>query len=169
MLKNRLMHQQCLWSGQNQQCLWSGQNLAYVLCPHRPSLTREVRGGNPGLLKCGKGTTYEGGQREPAIAWWPGRIKPGKTTEVRFACCNWSCAEGVWSTLSDVPFSSPCLLVQMAATLDLLPTILKLVSVKARDGVTLDGYDMGPILFEGKEVRAVNVGSESTLLCVCVL
>lgn len=119
----------------------------------RPSLRCRTEGGNPGLLKCGKGTTYEGGQREPAIAWWPGRIKPGKTTEVRFACCNWSCAEGVWSTLSDVPFSSPCLLVQMAATLDLLPTILKLVSVKAKEGVTMDGYDMGPILFEGKEVR----------------
>ena len=51
----------------------------------------------------------------------------------------------------------------MAATLDLLPTILKLVNVKAKEGVTLDGYDMGPILFEGKEVRAVNVGSESTV------
>ena len=42
----------------------------------------------------------------------------------------------------------------MASTLDLLPTILKLVGVEAKEGVTLDGYDMGPILFEGKEVRA---------------
>ncbi len=48
----------------------------------RPSLTREIRGGNAGLLRCGKGTTWEGGQREPAIAWWPSKIKPGKTLEV---------------------------------------------------------------------------------------
>ena len=48
----------------------------------RPSLTRQIRGGNPGLLKCGKGTTYEGGQRVPGIAWWPGKIKTGKTNAV---------------------------------------------------------------------------------------
>ncbi|XP_018585957.2 arylsulfatase A-like isoform X1 [Scleropages formosus] len=44
-----------------------------------PSLMRMSRGGNAGLLKCGKGTTYEGGVRVPAIAYWPGRIKPGVT------------------------------------------------------------------------------------------
>lgn len=49
----------------------------------RPSLTRRIRGGNGGLLRCGKGTTWEGGQRVPGIARWPGRIKPGKTMEVR--------------------------------------------------------------------------------------
>lgn len=38
---------------------------------------RRSRGGNSGLLKCGKGTTYEGGMREPAIAYWPGFIQPG--------------------------------------------------------------------------------------------
>jgi len=48
----------------------------------RPSLIREIRGGNAGPLRCGKETTWEGGQREPAIAWWPGRIKPGRTVEV---------------------------------------------------------------------------------------
>ena len=49
---------------------------------HRPALSHERRGGNAGLLRCGKGTTWEGGMREPAIAWWPEMIKPGKTTEV---------------------------------------------------------------------------------------
>lgn len=48
-----------------------------------PSLAREQRGGNGGLLRCGKGTTWEGGQRVPAIARWPGKIKPGKTHEVK--------------------------------------------------------------------------------------
>ena len=111
---------------------------------YSPSLKREVRGGNAGLLKCGKGTTYEGGQREPAIAWWPGRIKPGKTIAVSCGCA-YITGTGRLCTVT-------CLLFQMASTLDLLPTILKLVGVKAKKGVTLDGYDMGPILFEGKEV-----------------
>ncbi|TRY62407.1 hypothetical protein DNTS_031820 [Danionella cerebrum] len=44
-----------------------------------PELMRQSRGGNAGLMKCGKGTTYEGGMREPAIAFWPGFIKPGVT------------------------------------------------------------------------------------------
>ena len=44
-----------------------------------------MRGGIPGLLKCGKGSTYEGGFRVPGIAWWPGKIKRGKTVEV---CCT---------------------------------------------------------------------------------
>jgi len=48
----------------------------------RPSLIREVRGGSAGPFRCGKGTTYEGGVRMPAIAWWPGRIVPGVTSEV---------------------------------------------------------------------------------------
>ncbi|XP_059362811.1 arylsulfatase A [Carassius carassius] len=44
-----------------------------------PELMRKSRGGNAGLMKCGKGTTYEGGMREPAIAYWPGSIQPGVT------------------------------------------------------------------------------------------
>ena len=43
-----------------------------------------MRGGNAGLLRCGKGTTWEGGQRVPAIARWPGKIRQGqKTVEVQ--------------------------------------------------------------------------------------
>ncbi|PXX21327.1 sulfatase [Arenibacter sp. ARW7G5Y1] len=34
-------------------------------------------GGSAGLLRGGKGGTYEGGMREPAILWWPGKLKPG--------------------------------------------------------------------------------------------
>lgn len=41
--------------------------------------------GSPGLLKCGKGTTYEGGQRVPAIAYWPGHIPAGVTDELASA------------------------------------------------------------------------------------
>lgn len=42
---------------------------------------RMSRGGNSGPLRCGKGTTYDGGMREPAIAFWPGVIEAGKDTK----------------------------------------------------------------------------------------
>lgn len=48
----------------------------------RPALYQEILGGNAGLLRCGKGTTWEGGQRVPGIARWPGKITPGRTHEV---------------------------------------------------------------------------------------
>lgn len=47
-----------------------------------PSLFRKSHSGSAGPLRCGKGTTYEGGMREPAIAFWPGKIKPGLTHEI---------------------------------------------------------------------------------------
>jgi uncharacterized sulfatase len=28
------------------------------------------------MLRDGKGTTWEGGMREPAIFWWPGKVRP---------------------------------------------------------------------------------------------
>lgn len=34
-------------------------------------------GGSNGRFLCGKQTTFEGGMREPAIAWWPGHIPAG--------------------------------------------------------------------------------------------
>ena len=52
-----------------------------IVC--RPTLDEDVRGGNPGILKCGKGITWEGGVKEPAIARWPGKITPGKSFEVK--------------------------------------------------------------------------------------
>ena len=84
-----------------------------------PSLYKGPLGGNAGPLRCGKGTTWEGGQREPAIAHWPGMITPGRTAE-------------------------------LAATVDLLPTICSITGAKKPDNVTLDGMDMSDILFHGK-------------------
>jgi arylsulfatase A len=81
-----------------------------------PAQIHERRGGNAGLLRCGKGTTWEGGMREPAIARWPGKIKPGKTTE-------------------------------LAATIDLFPTIARLAGAVVPNNVTIDGIDMSPFLF----------------------
>lgn len=45
-----------------------------------PWLTQSEQGGSAGLLREGKGCTYEGGMRVPAIAWWPGRIAPRTTS-----------------------------------------------------------------------------------------
>ncbi|XP_057692106.1 arylsulfatase A [Corythoichthys intestinalis] len=56
--------------------------LVFFTSDNGPSLIRMSRGGNAGALRCGKGTTYEGGMREPAIAFWPGTIKPGVTREL---------------------------------------------------------------------------------------
>ena len=37
-----------------------------------------LSGGSNGPFLCGKETTFEGGMREPSIAWWPGKIKAGQ-------------------------------------------------------------------------------------------
>jgi len=42
-----------------------------------PWLVFKTRGGSSGLLKRGKGTTWEGGMREPTIFWWPGKLDSG--------------------------------------------------------------------------------------------
>jgi arylsulfatase A-like enzyme len=47
----------------------------------RPSLCRHDQGGCAGLLRCGKGTTWEGGMRVPAFISWPGRIEVNPTLD----------------------------------------------------------------------------------------
>ena len=47
-----------------------------------PWLPFKTHGGSAGLLKAGKGTTWEGGMREPAIFWGPGLIKTGLVTDI---------------------------------------------------------------------------------------
>lgn len=47
-----------------------------------PWLTFKTHGGSAGLLRGGKGGTFEGGMREPTIFWWPGKIKPGVVMEM---------------------------------------------------------------------------------------
>ncbi|KAJ6651556.1 hypothetical protein lerEdw1_020891 [Lerista edwardsae] len=96
--------------------------LVFFTADNGPETMRMSRGGCSGILKCGKGTTYEGGMREPAVAYWPGRIAPGVTHE-------------------------------LASTLDILPTLAALAAVPLPN-VTLDGYDLTPVLFgNGKSPR----------------
>ncbi len=47
-----------------------------------PWLVFEQHGGSAGLLRDGKGSTWEGGMRVPGIFWWPGKIKPAVTQEL---------------------------------------------------------------------------------------
>lgn len=56
--------------------------LVFFTSDNGPWLTMGDQGGSAGLLRDGKGSTWEGGMRVPGIAWWPGRIKPGVTREL---------------------------------------------------------------------------------------
>ena len=78
-------------------------------------------GGSAGPLRGRKGQTWEGGMREPAIAWWPGRIKPGRTTS------------------------------QVSSILDLLPTIAQVAGAERPDDRVLDGADISGLLFDTEE------------------
>jgi len=73
-------------------------------------------------LRGSKGTNWEGGHREPAIAAWPGKIKPG--------------------TLTD----------QLAISLDVMPTVLELAGANVPDGHKLDGVSLTPVLLKGKSL-----------------
>jgi arylsulfatase A-like enzyme len=47
-----------------------------------PWLSFGINGGSAGLLRAGKGTTWEGGMREPCIFWSPNKIKPALITDL---------------------------------------------------------------------------------------
>jgi arylsulfatase A-like enzyme len=91
--------------------------LVFFTSDNGPWLPQEHHGGSAGLLREGKGSTWEGGMRVPAIAWWPGRIRAGTVTR------------------------------ELAANLDLLPTSLGLAGAALPANRVLDGFDMAPILF----------------------
>jgi len=54
----------------------SENTLVVFTSDNGPWLTFDQMGGSAGLLRGGKGGTYEGGMREPTIFRWPGRIQP---------------------------------------------------------------------------------------------
>ncbi len=58
--------------------------LVFFSSDNGPWLIMGNQGGSAGLLKDGKGSTWEGGMRVPGLAWMPGRIQPGVTHA--FAC-----------------------------------------------------------------------------------
>jgi len=81
-----------------------------------PWLTYKTHGGSAGLLRDGKGSTWEGGMREPTAMWaWPKQVNTGVVQE-------------------------------MGSTLDLLPTFAGLIGAKVPSDRTYDGYDLSPVL-----------------------
>ena len=54
----------------------SKNTLVIFTSDNGPWLIMRENGGSAGLLKMGKGTTYEGGMRVPTVFSWPGKIAP---------------------------------------------------------------------------------------------
>ncbi|GFS03735.1 N-acetylgalactosamine-6-sulfatase [Elysia marginata] len=54
--------------------------LVFFSSDNGAALYAKLNGGSNGPFLCGKETTFEGGMREPTIAWWPGKIAPGKVS-----------------------------------------------------------------------------------------
>lgn len=91
-----------------------------------PWLKQKKNGGSAGILFEGKASTYEGGFRVPAVAWWPGTIAPNQTSTA------------------------------ITTSMDLYPTILTLAGASLPEDRTLDGVDLHPMLTgEQKEVQDV--------------
>jgi len=80
-----------------------------------PWLSKQHHAGSALPLRAGKGTTYEGGMREPCVMRWPARIKPGQV-------CR-----------------------QVAGTIDLLPTFASIVGARLDPKRPIDGLDISPL------------------------
>ncbi|MCI0681081.1 MAG: sulfatase [Gemmataceae bacterium] len=97
----------------------SENTLVIFTSDNGPWLIFGLHGGSAGLLRDGKGSTWEGGVRVPCIMSWPGQIPAGRTT-------------------SDI-----------ASTLDILPTVARLAGGKAPEDRAIDGLDLAPLLLDG--------------------
>ncbi len=62
-----------------------GNTLVVFTSDNGPWLPFGSHAGSAGPLRSGKGTTWEGGVRTPAIFWWPGVIKPAVVTDMASA------------------------------------------------------------------------------------
>uniref|UniRef100_H2XRT9 Sulfatase N-terminal domain-containing protein n=1 Tax=Ciona intestinalis TaxID=7719 RepID=H2XRT9_CIOIN len=56
--------------------------LVMFLSDHGPAVEFCYTGGSTGGLKGGKASSWDGGIKVPAVAWWPGTIQPGVKTQV---------------------------------------------------------------------------------------
>jgi len=81
-----------------------------------PWLSKGKDGGSALPLRDGKGTTFEGGMREPCIMRWPGKIPAGRT-----------CSE-------------------IASTIDVMPTLAGLAGAKIPADRIIDGKDIWPLM-----------------------
>lgn len=81
-----------------------------------PWLIFNEHGGSAGLLREGKGSTFEGGMRMPGLFWWPGQIKAGVVTR------------------------------DIASTMDVFTTCLQLAGTTIPGDRIIDGVDLTPLL-----------------------
>ncbi len=93
------------------------KTLVFFTSDNGPWLIMKLQGGSAGLLRDGKGSTWEGGMREPTIAWGPGRIPAGKVSQ------------------------------EVCSTMDLYTTSLKLAGADVPTDRIVDGVDIRPVLF----------------------
>ncbi len=77
-----------------------------------PWLTFKEHGGTAGLLREGKGTTWDGGMREPSICWWPETIPAGQVS------------------------------AELGTTMDIYSTSLALAGARLEKDRIVDGYDL---------------------------
>ncbi|MFM8469714.1 MAG: sulfatase [Limisphaerales bacterium] len=91
--------------------------LVFFTSDNGPWLSMNQQGGSAGLLREGKGSTWEGGMRVPGIAWWPGKIKAAQTQRT------------------------------LACTRDLGTPSLKLAGADVPADRPIDGLDIRPLLF----------------------
>ena len=92
------------------------QTLVLFTSDNGPWLAQRLNGGSAGLLRAGKGTTFEGGMRVPTLFWWPGRIQPGTAVH------------------------------EIGSTLDMLATCAKLAGASLPSDRRLDSLDLTPAL-----------------------
>lgn len=81
-----------------------------------PWLAQGPRAGTAAPLRGGKMTTWEGGMREPTIAWWPGTIAKASVCDA------------------------------VAGEIDVLPTLVKLAGGEVPADKPIDGRDLWPLL-----------------------
>lgn len=94
----------------------ASRTLVFFTSDNGPWLVFDSHGGSAGLLRGGKGMTWEGGMREPAIAWWPGTITAGTVN------------------------------MHLASTMDLLPTAAALAGAELPRDRVIDGRNLLPLL-----------------------
>jgi arylsulfatase A len=105
-----------------------------------PWLNYGNHAGSAGPLREGKGTMWEGGYREPCVMRWPGKIPAGTKCD------------------------------ELASTLDVFPTVAKLIGAELPSDRIIDGKDIWPLMagqkyaksphevlycYYGRELRAV--------------
>jgi len=95
----------------------SDNTLVFFTSDNGPWLAKGTNAGSAGPLRGGKMSTYEGGEREPTIAWWPGKIQPDSACDA------------------------------VAANFDFLPTFVKLAGGTVPADNKIDGRDISPMLF----------------------